>query len=65
MLINEVDDDVREGTSHNSMPSVNSRLQVLGDTYMRGKFDAFKNVFSILGVFLGGFGILTGGGPRR
>ena len=35
MLINEVDDDVRGGTtSHYSMPSVNSRLQVLGGTHI-------------------------------
>ena len=35
--------------------SVNSRLQVLGgeNTYLGGKFDAFFNVFFILGVFLG------------
>ena len=59
MLINEVDDDVLGRTSHYSMPSVNSRLQVLG-----GKFDAFFNVFCILGVFLRGFGILTGGPPE-
>ena len=34
--------------------SVNSRLQVLGgeNTYLGGKFDAFLNVFCILGVFL-------------
>ena len=45
--------------------SVNSRLQVLGgeNTYLGGKFEAFFNVFfGILGVFLGGFGILGGGG---
>ena len=37
------------------MNSVNSRLQVLGgeNTYIGGKFDAFFNVFCILGVFLG------------
>ena len=59
MLINEVDDDVRGGTSHYSKPSVHSRLQVLGDTYLGGKFDAIFNVFCIFGVFLGG-GILAG-----
>ena len=32
------------------------------DTYLGGKLDAFFNVFCILGVFLGGFGILGGGG---
>ena len=41
--------------------SVNSRLQVLGgNTYLGGKFDAFFNVFCVLGVFLGG--ILDSGG---
>ena len=45
--------------------SVNSRLQVLGgNTYLGGKFDAFFNVFCILGVFLGGgdLGFWGGGG---
>ena len=34
-----------------------------GDTYLGGKFDAIFNVFGILGVFLGGFGILAGDPP--
>ena len=40
--------------------SVNSRLQVRGrgNTYLGDKFDAFFNVFCILGVFLGEFEIL-------
>ena len=59
MLINELGDDVRGGKSHNSMPSVNSRLQVLRGKHISGgggggKFDAFLNVFfCILSVFLG------------
>ena len=36
------------------MPSVNSRLKVLGDTYLGAKLDAFFNVFCILDVFSGG-----------
>ena len=32
---------------------------------MGGKFDAFLNVFCILGVFLGGFGILGRGIPPQ
>ena len=47
-----------------SMYSVNSRLQVLGgNTYLGGKFDAFFNVFCILGVFLGGNLRFWGGNP--
>ena len=65
MLINEVDDDVRGGTSHYSMPSVNSRLQVLGGHISGGKFDAFFNVFCILGVFLGGIWDSGGGIPQE
>ena len=47
--------------------SVNSRLQVLGveNTYLGGKFDAFFNVFCILGVFLGEFEILEGKSPQE
>ena len=67
MLINEVDDDVRGGRSHYSMPSVNSRLQVLGGTHIWGvNLMHFLMFFCILGVVLGGgFGILAWGSPRR
>ena len=68
MLINEVDDDVWGGTSHYSMPSVNSRLQVLGgggNTYLGGKFDAFFNVFLYFECFSGGIWDSGGGIPRR
>ena len=59
-----------KGAKCDYIGSVNSRLQVLGgggNTYLGGKFDAFFNVFCILGVFLGGgeFGILGGIPPRR
>ena len=40
--------------------SVNSRLKVLGDTYLGGEFHAFFNVFHVLCVFLGRFWILGG-----
>ena len=54
MLINEVDNDVRGGTSHYSMPSVNSRLQVLGGTHIwGGKFYAFF-MFFVFWVFFRG-----------
>ena len=33
-----------------------------GNTYLGGKFDAFLDVFCILGVFLGGGGIWNSGG---
>ena len=33
-----------------------------GDTYLGGEFDAFFNVFCILGVFLGGIWDSGGGG---
>ena len=36
----------------------------MGNTYLRGKFDAFFNVFCILGVFLGDLGF-WGSPPKR
>ena len=54
---------------HFSFTSVNSRLQVVGDTYLegRGNFDAFLMFFCVLSIFLGEFGIIGEGEvtPRR
>ena len=65
--MNEVDDDVRGGTSHYSMLSVNSRLQVLGGTHSWGVNLMHFLMFFVFWVFFGGggFGIQAGESPKR
>ena len=60
MLINEVDDDVRGGASHYSMPSVNSRLQVLKGTHIWGVYLMHFYVYLYFVCFLGVLGCWRG-----
>ena len=63
MMINEVDDDVRGGASHYSMPSVNSRLQVLKGTHIWGVYLMHFLCLFVFCVFYVGFGMLAGDPP--